>query len=349
MRLLKLCICLLLTSLRLVAGATTTYDMVKLYAGSTFFDDWIFYGAADNLTNGDANFLSADAAKAEHLAYVDQATGRAVIRVDNTSTITDDHKRDAVRIASSDTFSIGSIWVADMYHLPYGCSVWPGWYGTFHCIDTFQSVNMRTFNAMSLHTTEGCDQTNPLQTSNVINSTDCNYENEGCMVSEASVSGAYGAAFASAGGGVFVTEFAESGISIWFFNRTSIPTSLSSNSSTINTDDLGWPVANWPSQGCNIDHFFVPQQLVLEITLCGGETTLDDTCDPGPPAPHENQCYYNYVQGAPSLGIYNNAYFDVASVKVFSTSGKNTVVVGGGTGSTSSIPSASTSSTGGAS
>ncbi|KAJ7575537.1 glycoside hydrolase family 16 protein, partial [Mycena floridula] len=355
---LKFCICLLLSSLNilLVAGATATYDMVKLYAGPSFFDDWMFYGAPDNLNNGDANFLSAAAAKSENLAYVDETTGRAIIRVDNTSTVTDTNKRDTVRIASADTFSIGSLWVADMYHVPYGCSVWPGWTSTGIGptwpqggeIDTFEGVNMRDYNAMSLHTTEGCTQVNPVQTSTAIDSTDCNYltnQNEGCIVRDSS--GTYGPGFAQAGGGVFITEFAESGISIWFFTRTKVPTSLSSNSSSINTADFGKPVANWPNEGCNIDKFFIAQQLVLDITLCGdfARPTLNATCDPGAPNASGNQCYYNYVKGAPSLGIYNNAYFDVASVKVFSTSGKNTVIVGGGAGNISSSSSTSTTST----
>lgn len=29
------------------------YDVLKEYQGETFFDDWDFYGNADNLMNGD--------------------------------------------------------------------------------------------------------------------------------------------------------------------------------------------------------------------------------------------------------------------------------------------------------
>lgn len=31
-----------------------------------------------------------------------------------------DNKRNSVRIASVDSFGVGSLWVADMYHVPYG-------------------------------------------------------------------------------------------------------------------------------------------------------------------------------------------------------------------------------------
>lgn len=52
-----------------------------------------------------------------------------------------------------------------------------------------------------------------------MNSTDCAFNanaNQGCVVTDARAQ-SYGAAFAQAGGGVFVTEFAEKGVSIWFF------------------------------------------------------------------------------------------------------------------------------------
>lgn len=69
---------------------------------------------------------------------------------------------------------------------------------------------------MGLHTLPGCTSVSPaVAASSTVNSTDCSYlanSNEGCVVSDGNTA-AYGAAFAAAGGGVFVTEFAESGIS----------------------------------------------------------------------------------------------------------------------------------------
>lgn len=56
-----------------LVSAATTYDMIKEYRGSGFFDDWTFYNhcvfifcincicahlpAVDNLTNGDAMYF----------------------------------------------------------------------------------------------------------------------------------------------------------------------------------------------------------------------------------------------------------------------------------------------------
>ena len=81
-------------------------------------------------------------------------------------------------------------------------------------MDTFEGVNQVTLNQMTLHTEPGCTQVSPNQTSTIVNSTDCSYEansNQGCIVVDPSTA-SYGAVFASAGGGVFITEFAETGI-----------------------------------------------------------------------------------------------------------------------------------------
>jgi len=124
-------------------------------------------------------------------------------------------------------------------HVPFGCSVWPvslfspiliidhnlssylqAWWSqapnwpTGGEIDMFEGVNQVTQNQMSLHTEPGCTQVSPNQTSTIVNSTDCSFEannNQGCIVTNPSEL-SYGAGFANAGGGQFVTELAEDGI-----------------------------------------------------------------------------------------------------------------------------------------
>jgi hypothetical protein len=39
-----------------VLASATSYTVEKVYSGSNFFDDWIFYNNFDNLTNGDAMY-----------------------------------------------------------------------------------------------------------------------------------------------------------------------------------------------------------------------------------------------------------------------------------------------------
>lgn len=101
----------------------------------------------------------------------------------------------------------------------------------------------------------------------------------------------YGAGFASAGGGLWATLFDSTGISIWFWGvsdecagssertadadenacsqRADIPSSISSAGSSLSVADWGTPSANYPASSCDIAEFFQPQQIVIDITLCG--------------------------------------------------------------------------------
>ena len=56
------------------------------------------------------------------LAYVNGA-GNAILRVDNFSTVPYNEKRNSVRITSTDLYDYGSLWIIDILHLPFGCSV----------------------------------------------------------------------------------------------------------------------------------------------------------------------------------------------------------------------------------
>ncbi|TFK73182.1 hypothetical protein BDN72DRAFT_835201, partial [Pluteus cervinus] len=314
------------------SAIAATYSLAKDYSGPTFFDDWVFYNNFDNLTNGDVIFVSAQVAASSKLAFVDPSSGHAIVKVDNTSTVPWNDKRNSVRITTQNEFAVGSVWVADMFHVPYGCSVWPAWWSQAPSwpaggeIDTFEGVNLRTLNQMSLHTLPGCTQVSPTQTSSLINSTDCSSSsnnNQGCIVTDPSTD-SYGAAFAAAGGGVFVTEYAQTGISIWFFTRSAVPSSLSSGSNTLDTSTLGEPVANWPTTGCDMDQFFGPQNLILDITLCGDfakpPNIFTQTCT--------GVCYDDWVVGNGS--DYANAYFDVASIRIFNTNGSLPALPSGG-------------------
>jgi hypothetical protein len=98
-------------------------------------------------------------------------------------------------------------------------------------------------------------------------------------------------------------------------------------------------VANWPTAGCAIDTYFKAQHLIFDITLCGG-TPLPQSMPPcttkalidaaGNSAVFAQTCpgvcYTDYVVGNGS--VYNNAYFDVASVRVYSVAGTNTIIKG---------------------
>lgn len=126
--------------------------------------------------------------------------------------------------------------------------------------------------------------------------------------------------------------------------RSAVPRSLLGNQSSIDTSTLGTPTGNWPADGCNVNQFFEPQELVFEIALCGGELALprdssfqsfnsslpwsdfagnsaifQQTCT--------GLCYDDWVLGPASN--FDTAYFEVQYVRVYGQPGELTVISSG--------------------
>ena len=105
------------------------YNLVREYSGSGFFSGWDFYGNYDNLTNGesllhilhqevilkrlmgyvgDVNWVTQANATQSKLAYVDDS-GHAIIKVDNTTFVPYNYKRDTVRAPPFVLFQIDAL------------------------------------------------------------------------------------------------------------------------------------------------------------------------------------------------------------------------------------------------
>lgn len=97
-------------------ASSNTYTLAKEYSGTDFFQGWDYYGAPDLLLNGmfcrsthrsyanahcrspgDVNWVTEAQAVAEKLAYVNDA-GHAIIKVDNTTYVQKEQKRDTVSV-----------------------------------------------------------------------------------------------------------------------------------------------------------------------------------------------------------------------------------------------------------
>jgi hypothetical protein len=130
------------------------YDLVRDYSGQTFFQGWDFYGSWDNLTLGifivlisskchangclgDVWWLDEADATSQHLAYINSANN-AIIKVDNTTNVTMNQKRNTVwhlgsmfkkcsdsemqvRITTQDAYALGSLWIIDLVSSPDCC------------------------------------------------------------------------------------------------------------------------------------------------------------------------------------------------------------------------------------
>ncbi|KAL5514171.1 hypothetical protein ACEPAG_2259 [Sanghuangporus baumii] len=316
-----------------LVSRSTAYELVREYAGSTFFDRWDFYGFWDNLTLGDVNWLDRPTAFSSSLAYVDSHSGNAIIRVDNSTYVPWNDKRDSVRITSSDSYDVGSLWVLDLVHLPFGCSVWPAFWTKGPLwpndgeIDIIEGVNLMSANQMALHTTPGCYHSTPPQQLGASNSENSDGEDtsdcstpSGCTVTETKEA-SFGSAFAAQGGGVWAVQFDVAGVYIWYFPRSQIPASiarLTSTSGIESLDDWGMPSAAYPNTSCDFTQSFTGQQLVFDVTLCGDwagvDTVYDATCANAGPT---GQCYTDNVIGSGSN--YDDAYFEISHLRAYTT------------------------------
>lgn len=143
----------------LSAVVSAQYAMLKEYAGQTFFDDWNFYDNCtcliplasiwrslhslfnsrqpdqwkckvwcpdefwlSQLPNACFSYLSAKDAASQQLAFIN-SQGNAIMKVDNTSTVKFPDRRNSIRVNTKDRYTIGTLWVADMLHTPFGVSL----------------------------------------------------------------------------------------------------------------------------------------------------------------------------------------------------------------------------------
>jgi len=343
-------------SLLLISGSQA-FDLVREYSGATFFEAWTFYGSFDNLTSGDVNWVNQSAAFTENLVSINAAQN-AIIRVDNTTNVPYNFKRDTVRITSTDSYDFGTMWVFDVVHLPFGCSVWPAiwtkgplWPDDGE-IDIVEGVNLMSQNQMALHTVPGCRQTTPPgQLGRSGQSPDCSTAS-GCTVLDTTPQASFGQAFAQAQGGIWATQFDVAGIFIWYWNRTNIPANLQPSAPTGSLDISTWgpPVASYPSTACNMTQFFGLQSLVIDITLCGVWAGIPQvytqTCanqppnNPSPPNPPRTTptCYADNVPG-PGSPRFDDAYFEISYIRAYTTGVSSSTA--GPTGTSSSVATSS--------
>nr|GAT47609.1 predicted protein [Mycena chlorophos] len=279
------------------------YYPVREYSGATFFDAWTFYDNIDDTNWANVTFVGEATANSTHLVSVNSA-GNAIIRVDDTHTVVSATliHRNLVRITTAATYVVGSVIVVDFVHLRFG-------------LDIIEGINLSSANQFSLHTSPGCTQpTNITQTgktkvSNCLQDADLNAF--GCTTEEAKPN-SFGEGFASAGGGVYALQMDVSGIYMWFWSRPDIPNSISgsSASSTLDISDWGTPSTAYPATTCNITEFFQPQQMILDITLCGlwagVPANYAETC-PG-------TCLDNIIGNGSN---YANAYFEIPHIRMY--------------------------------
>jgi len=147
----------------MVAFASKPIDAEFDPRGNTFFSSFFSY-LVNDMDRGDVEWLNKSDAFAQRLAYVN-GRNQAVMRVDNTTNVPWNDKRNSVRIESSHWYGVGSLWVVDIAHVPYGCSV-SLLYSVrgsplVSCCDRFR-FGPRSGRMVSLYETRVTSETSPL-------------------------------------------------------------------------------------------------------------------------------------------------------------------------------------------
>ncbi|KAF1992133.1 glycoside hydrolase family 16 protein, partial [Aulographum hederae CBS 113979] len=300
----------------LVNFSIAGYVLEDDYSPSTFFDKFDFFTDEDP-THG-------------FVKYVDQGTAQqsGLISTDNDQVYMGvDFKnnapsgRSSVRITSKKAYDQGLI-ILDLDHMPAStCGTWPAfwmvgpdWPNNGE-IDIIEGVNSQQHNAMALHTGPGCSIANnhaflgSIQTPNCdVNAPDQSM-NAGCSIKTDDQS-TYGDGFNSANGGVYATNWKPDSISVYHFDRASIPSDIKSGKP--DPSKWGQPLAQFQGT-CDIANSFKQLQIVFDITFCGDWAgnvwSSDSTC-----SAKANTCN-DFVSNNPSA--FEDSHWKVNSLKVY--------------------------------
>ncbi|KAJ6604155.1 concanavalin A-like lectin/glucanase domain-containing protein [Mycena vulgaris] len=314
------------------AGSTVTsaWHLTDSYAGSDFFDNFSFWDT-DDPTHGTVDYVSRADGEAAGLIDVNSA-GNAIMRVETTATV--DSVRKSIRITTKQSFT-GGLVIMDSVHMPTGCATWPAFWSNGPNwpiggeIDVVEGVNDYTNNQATIHTGPGCtlSSDNPAtlgtSASAVTGGTDCaaaTSGNAGCgMRSPSAVS--FGAAFNGNGGGVYAMEWNSNGISVYFFERGSVPSDIDDEAPLPKT--WGLPMAHWPASDCDPWKYFYTHVAIFDTTLCGdwAGSAWTSSGIPG----QEQSCAARtgfstceaFVKAKGSA--FNEAYWEVKSLKFYNT------------------------------
>ncbi|KAM7194308.1 Concanavalin A-like lectin/glucanase domain containing protein [Rhypophila sp. PSN 637] len=271
--------------------------------------------------------------------------GLIYLGVDHTNVVTEN--RPSVRVNSTKAFN-GGLFVVDIVHMPSGktdnlsCGLWPAFWLSGPTwpydgeIDIIEGINTQSTPINTFHTGNNCtDMSNEgSHEGTTLLGTVC-YGGTGCR-QDATIKGAYGAELNSAGGGIFVLEWAEDHLSQWFFGRdTKMPASLSAAIASISSaapdyssapptsalqidvSGFGTPITRFNSgPKCSIKDNMRNNQIIINTSFCGwaGEqwsaneicSNLASSCDV-------------YVKNHPKA--FEDAYWLIRSISVYQKSG----------------------------
>jgi len=271
-----------------VAAAAGGYERQRSYVGADFFDRWEFDSSPDP-TSGHVIYVDRETATSAGLANA--TADRVYLGADMTS-LTGGAGRRSVRVRSKDVYDSG-LFIATIDHVPTGCSMWPAFwmYGedanhpwpSMGELDVIEGVNVQERVATTLHTSEGCDQSEVVLGEDMTGSwahgsskesaTDCyihapgQYTNQGCI--QKGPDNSIGPSFNEMGGGTYAAEWApqQGRIRTWFWPRGQEPDDIRSGAPV--PDDWGVPYSFFRlGLNCPKEHF-AQMHMMFDLSFCG--------------------------------------------------------------------------------
>ena len=216
--------------------------------------------------------------------------------IDKQTAMVTNGGRQSVRISSKKSYNPGTLVIAEIAHMPTGCGTWPAlwmlggpqeWPASGE-IDIVEQVNDCERNSVTLHTGPGCaiegggknssgvDYAGDLVTRNCDVNDPTQDKNEGCSIADSGKNTAapsFGEGFNKAGGGTYITEWATSGITVWFYGASDPEASktLRAIRAAKNPDPstFGKPMAKFAGGGCDWGKEFENLKIIINTELCG--------------------------------------------------------------------------------
>ncbi|KAL4807938.1 concanavalin A-like lectin/glucanase domain-containing protein [Aspergillus unguis] len=311
-----------------IAQATgTKYSLHESWEAERILEKFSFYDQADP-TNGFVTYVNQSYAEDSGLVKVTDS-GSLYMGVDYETVLTADGPgRDSVRIESNEYYDQG-LYVLDIAHMPGSiCGTWPAFWAVGPNwpddgeIDIIEGVNKHDSNEIVLHTSGSCDVGGGHEMLGDMTSSECGDASGtiGCVVK--GQQGSSGDPFNKQNGGVYAMEWQKEYLKIWFFPRSSIPDSLTSNKP--DTSEFGTPMAHLQGS-CNFEERFTHQKFILDTTFCGdwaGGVFGDSGC-PLSDASSPIQSCKNFVAENPAK--FKEAYWELNSFKIYQLGGSSEV------------------------
>lgn len=319
----------LLASLARASTYTLKDDLTK--TPKIFYNSFDFFTGADP-TQGFVNYVDHEAAAAAGLIGYSPAGGfdkpghSVLLGSNHKHIVTNPRGRSSVRLSSKAAYNSGTLFIADIKHMPATCGAWSALWllgdATWPAggeVDWIEGGNaLATQNLISLHTSKGCTISGmdaSKYSGTLQQNTDCDAyatkDNKGCTI-EAGPS-SFGPSFNAQGGGIYALEWVDQGFNVWFFPRnSSLPASV--NTPTPNVAEFGKPVAQFAGRGCDWMSKFKQMRIIINITYCGGWANGVWTSG-GCAAKTGVATCEDYVRNHPKA--FADSYFDITGLRVY--------------------------------